>query len=108
MAKYIKDKGWKRNEIITTTSEENLDFGDEQEMELADTTIYSKELLNKMQKDENLRRFYLYQQGEDYNIYGEHGSLDTWFTRDGLHIFYPCRSYSRMVLCLLPIFPSLC
>lgn len=83
MAKYIKDKGWKRSEIITTTSEENLNFGDEQEMGLADTTIYSKELLNKMRKDENLRRFYLYQQGEDYNIYGELGSLDTWFTRDG-------------------------
>lgn len=83
MAKYIKDKGWKRSEIITTTSEENLNFGDEQEMGIADTTIYSEELLNKMRKDENLRRFYLYQQGEDYNIYGEHGSLDTWFTRDG-------------------------
>ena len=83
MAKYIKDKGWKRSEITTIMSDENLNFGDEQEMELEDTTIYSKELLNKMRKDENLRRFYLYQQGEDYNIYGEHGSLDTWFTRDG-------------------------
>lgn len=83
MAKYINEQGWKRIELPQTEEWADFDFGDEQEMGIADTTIYSEELLNKMRKDENLRRFYLYQQGEDYNIYGEHGSLDTWFTRDG-------------------------
>ena len=83
MAKYINEQGWKRMELPKTEEVMDSDFGDESYESIDGNSAFGEELLCKMRADENLRRFYLYNRGDDYNLYGEKGSVDTWFTRDG-------------------------
>lgn len=82
LSKYLKDKGEGKAEPILKM-DNDFNFGDEMDENTSNGTVYNEALLDKIIKDENLKRFYNYLNGDDYNVLGENGTIDTWFTRDG-------------------------